>query len=265
MNTLFKKMSLFGDDKEQTYTLQKVFERAGVIDENFKSNNTNISEGLSILIVNENGDLNNYETLLKKMNSGITNGSLKHGFIWHPESKFENKGKLESLISSHLSREITYSRHPFVIRFVEDVIKTMETEQKNDNNNQKKDLSVFYNIFDDQIGSDTCDMLTDIFDINKISVDNSENDLDLNIFSTLALEAKLIVIIFNQNKEWAEIFAQEIWKKIGGVSSGIPILLIGSSSGDQSKISIPNITCVEVAKELLALEVKVQYDSLIKG
>ena len=140
----------------------------------------------------------------------------------------------------------------------------METEQKNDNNNQKKDLSVFYNIFDDQIGSDTCDMLTDIFDINKISVDNSENDLDLNIFSTLALEAKLIVIIFNQNKEWAEIFAQEIWKKIGGVSSGIPILLIGSSSGDQSKISIPNITCVEVAKELLALEVKVQYDSLIK-
>ena len=103
---------------------------------------------------------------------------------------------------------------------------------------------------------------TGIFKINKVPVDISDEKSNINNLSTLALEAKLAVVVFDQQKEWAELFTQEIWKKIGGVSSGIPILLIGTNSNEPSKISIPNVTLAEAGKELLSLEIKIQYDSL---
>ena len=98
-----------------------------------------------------------------------------------------------------------------------------------------------------------------------LTVDISDEKSNINNLSTLALEAKLAVVVFDQQKEWAELFTQEIWKKIGGVSSGIPILLIGTNSNKPSKISIPNVTLAEAGKELLSLEIKIQYDSLTEN
>tara|TARA_Y100000992_G_scaffold301407_1_gene272228 strand:+ start:1252 stop:2049 length:798 start_codon:yes stop_codon:yes gene_type:complete len=257
-------LSLFGEDNDQIKLLKKVFERAGIIAEDFKNSNRNIDEGLSILIIKQNANLKKSESYLKEMSSGIKNGSLTHGFIWNPESKIKSSEKLESLISSHLSRKITYSRNPFVIRFVEDVIKSLENKLEKPSNFEEKNISIFYNVLDGEIGTETSNMLSDILEINEISVNSSDNTFNINDFSNFALEAKVIVVIFDQQKEWAEIFSQEIWKKIGGVSSGIPILLIGTESSQKIKIAIPNITIVEVAKNLLALEIKVQYDSLVK-
>ena len=53
-------------------------------------------------------------------------------------------------------------------------------------------------------------------------------------------------------------------EKIGGVSSGIPILLIGTDSKEESKISVPNLKIASASKDLLALEIKVQYDELVQ-
>ena len=103
-------------------------------------------------------------------------------------------------------------------------------------------MSIFYNVLDNNVGEEVSEMLSDIFKINKVPVDISDEKSNINNLSTLALEAKLAVVVFDQQKEWAELFTQEIWKKIGGVSSGIPILLIGTNSNEPSKISIPNVT-----------------------
>ena len=264
MPTMLTKLSLLGDNKKQTNFLQKVFVRAGILDENFKNNIEEIDEGQSILIVKNEGDLNKYRSYLKKINAGIDIGKLSHGFVWFPDSKLKNNENLESLISSNLSRKITFSRHQSVIRFAEDVIKTLETDQEKNIKNENKNMSIFFNILDNEVGSNTCEMLSEIFKINSVVVDSSDDSLDFNDFSNFALEAKVIVVIYDDQKEWAEIFTQEIWKKIGGVSSGIPILLIGTDSSTKSNISVPNLTVVTVSKELLALEAKVQYDELSK-
>ena len=265
MTTLLPKISFDGEKCDQVNLLQKVFERAQVLNEKISDKNEDIEKEQSILIISKIGDIGKYESYLKKMNSELDEGTLSHGFIWYPDAILERKGELESLISTHLSRKITYNRHSSVIRFVEDFLKTVETDLELNVNKEEKHLSVFFNILDKEVGDETSEMLTDIFEINKISVDSSDENLDIDVFSNFALEARLIVIIFNNQKEWAEIFSQEIWKKIGGVSSGIPILLIGTDSDERINVSIPNVSVANAAKELLALEIKVQYDSLIKN
>ena len=47
-------------DLEKIKNLQKVFQRAGIIDKNFKNNPNSIEEDQSILIITENGDLKKY-------------------------------------------------------------------------------------------------------------------------------------------------------------------------------------------------------------
>ena len=257
-------LTLLGDNKELIILLKKVFHRAGLIDENFKSDNNNIEKGQSILVIEDSVELKKYESYLKKFNSGIDSGELNHGFLWTPNSNTENNGELESLISTYLNRKITYSRHNSVIRFTEDVIKTLEIEIEKEIKNNNVNLSIFYNIIDKDIGSNTCEILLDIFKIHKVPVDSSNPNLNVNKFSEIALEANVIVIVFDNQKEWAEIFAQEIWKKIGGVSTGIPILLIGTDSKEESKISVPNLKIASASKDLLALEIKVQHDELVK-
>ena len=50
------------------------------------------------------------------MSAGLEKGSLPNGFVWYPKNKKKSKEGLESLISSHLSRNILYSRESFIIR-----------------------------------------------------------------------------------------------------------------------------------------------------
>ena len=166
-------LTLLGDNKELIILLKKVFHRAGLIDENFKSDNNNIEKGQSILVIEDSVELKKYESYLKKFNSGIDSGELNHGFLWNPNSNTENNGELESLISTYLNRKITYSRHNSVIRFTEDVIKTLEIEIEKEIKNNNVNLSIFYNIIDKDIGSNTCEILLDIFKIHKVPVDSS--------------------------------------------------------------------------------------------
>ena len=110
MGTKNNNISFHGEDQEKIETLQTVFKRAGIIDQNFKNDPNTIGENQSILIITENGDLEKYNTYLKKMNAGLEKGSLSNGFVWYPKNETKSKEGLESLISSHLSRNILYSR-----------------------------------------------------------------------------------------------------------------------------------------------------------
>ena len=99
MRTRITNLTLLGDNRELIKLIEKVFHRAGLIDENFKSDNNNTEKGESILIIENSVKLKKYESYLKKINLGIDSGELKHGFLWNPNSNTENDGDLESLIS----------------------------------------------------------------------------------------------------------------------------------------------------------------------
>lgn len=264
MDNNYNQISIHSTDQESVNVLQKVFERAGIINAEFTNDNNAISNDQSVLIISELGDRNFYEDQLNQMTKGLDEGTLLNGFIWNPKAK-ENAEGFESLISSHLSRNISYSRESFVIRFVEDVIKTLETRTDENIKNNGTHMSVFYSVLDNQVGEDVTGMLSDIFKVNKIPVDISDESSTIDSLSKLALEANLCVVVYDQQKEWSELFTQEIWKKIGGVSSGVPILLIGSDTNEKSTVSIPNVTIAEAGKDLLALEIKIQYDSLTQA
>lgn len=261
MEKFYNDISLHGSDPKSVALLQSVFERAGIIENDFVNDTNGISSNQSVLVISENGDQKFYENQLNLMTKGIEEGTLMNGFIWNPFAKEKAEG-FESLISSHLSRNISYSREPFVIRFVEDIIKTLETRTEEDTKGNGTNMTVFYSVLDNQMGEDVTGMLSDIFSLNKVPVDIADESSTIESLSKLALEAKLCVVIFDQQKEWAELFTQEIWKKIGGVSSGVPILLIGADTNTKSEISIPNVTVGEAGRDLLALEIKIQYDSL---
>lgn len=262
MNTHYNKISIHSTDEDSVATLQTVFERAGIIDSTYQNDTNSISSDQSVLIISDKGEKSFFEDRLKEMTKGLDDGTLLNGFIWNPKSKQKSSDNFESLISAHLSRNISYSTEAFVIRFVEDVIKTLETRTEENIKNNGTHMSVFYSVLDNQVGEDVTSMLSDIFTVNKIPVDISDDSSTIESLSKLALEANLCVVIFDQQKEWSELFTQEIWKKIGGVSSGVPILLIGSDANEPSKLSIPNVTVAEAGRDLLALEIKIQYDSL---
>ena len=104
MKTRMTNLTVLGENKELIILLEKVFHRAGLIDENFKSDNNNSEKGESILVIENSVELKKYESYLKKVDSAIDSGELNHGFLWNPNSNTENDGDLESLISSYLSR-----------------------------------------------------------------------------------------------------------------------------------------------------------------
>ena len=262
MDSHYNKISIHSTDPDSVAVLQTVFERAGIIDATFSNDINAISTDQSVLIISDKGERSFFEEGLAEMTKGLEDGTLLNGFIWNPKSKQKTTEGFESLISSHLSRNISYSREAFVIRFVEDVIKTLETRTEENVKNNGTHMSVFYSVLDNQVGEDVTGMLSDIFTVNKIPVDISDESSTIDSLSKLALEANLCVVIFDQQKEWSELFTQEIWKKIGGVSSGVPILLIGSDSNEMSTLSVPNVTVAEAGRDLLALEIKIQYDSL---
>ena len=66
MGTKNNNISFHGEDQEKIENLQTVFQRAGIIDENFKNDPDTIGKDQSILVITENGDLEKYNTYLKK-------------------------------------------------------------------------------------------------------------------------------------------------------------------------------------------------------
>ena len=51
MKTRMTNLTVLGENKELIILLEKVFHRAGLIDENFKSDNNNSEKGESILVI----------------------------------------------------------------------------------------------------------------------------------------------------------------------------------------------------------------------
>lgn len=262
INKHLEMISFYGTKNEHLNDLQIIFERAGIAGQYFDLDDTNSIAGNSILVISEKAKFDDYKNLLTKLVGAAEDGSLKNGFIWYPNLKSNQNESIESDISNYLSRNINYSREQFAIRFVEDVIKTLETRTEDTSSSANSNMTIFYNVLDSELAQDPINMLKDLFSINDISVDFTDNSSTIDSLSNHALDAQCTVVLFDKQKEWAELFTQEIWKKIGGVSAGIPILLIGTNSTEKSTLTIPNVTITEAGSDLLALEIKVQYDSL---
>lgn len=190
-------------------------------------------------------------------------------FIWLPgdisySTLNESKIKFISKIQNHLSTNMTLSRVPSAIQFVEDVRIVLEEQSVKKFDTVPCDIFLIYNETDEAETNKIENMLSGIVKFNKLKI-VQDSDIDYEEFASQQMNvSKLSVIFYKNATDWALPFVQQIWKKVGGASSKSQILFIGdeSSKSDISKFSAPRVISVAVPSQLIALEIKVQFDKI---
>ncbi len=190
-------------------------------------------------------------------------------FIWMP-SEF-NFSKLDNAqinfinkIQNHLSNNMTLSRVPHPIQFVEDVRLILEQEIVTKFNTEPTDIFLIYNQTDENAALKIDSMLSGIIKLTKLVI-VQDSEINYEEFASQQMNvSKLSVIFYEKATDWALPFVQQIWKKVGGASSKSQILFIGDDSvkSNNSNFSAPKVISVSVPHELIPLEIKVQFDKV---
>jgi hypothetical protein len=188
-------------------------------------------------------------------------------FIWMPaDYNYLQAGKQQidfiNKIQNNLSGNITLSRVPYHIQFVEDVRLVLEQNVAKVYPTQPADIFIIFNQTDEVAAARITGMLSAIVKLVKLVI-VQDADIDYEEFASQQISAsKLCVIFYQSASPWALPFVQQIWKKIGGASSNTQILLIGDAATTSVKFSAPKVTTASVPYELIPLEIKVQFDKV---
>ncbi|MDX2174573.1 MAG: hypothetical protein SFY56_15825 [Bacteroidota bacterium] len=190
-------------------------------------------------------------------------------FIWMPNdfsySKLNDaKIKFITKIQNHLSANMTLSRVPSAIQFIEDIRIVLEEHSTQKFDTVPTDVFLIYNETDDAEVSKIEGMLTSILKFTKLKI-VQDSDIDYEEFASQQMNvSKLSVIFYKNATDWALPFVQQIWKKVGGATSKSQILFIGDESvkSDNANFKAPKVISTAVPSQLIPLEIKVQFDKI---
>jgi hypothetical protein len=192
-------------------------------------------------------------------------------FIWLPSST--NASNIEAKqaefineVRNNISKNMVFSNESSTIQLVDDIRSMMEVKATVEFNLNATDVFLISNQLDENEAKDIVDMLSDIILVENLNIIQDE-DIDYSELCKQQIpQSKLAVIYYKNSSDWAIPFAQQVWKKIGGASSPIPILLIGDEDPNADfpkKFVAPKVISMIVAGELIPLEIKVQYDKVV--
>ncbi len=192
-------------------------------------------------------------------------------FIWQQSIVFQKiEPQQENFINSvrnNILRNMIFTNHDSPVMLTEDIRAIMTTERQVNYHAEETQIFFIYNEIDLDAASSITDLLNDVASIKSLSIIlNNATDYS-EMVSQQIEKSELTVIFFKRSANWAMPFTQQVWKKIGGASSGATLLLIGDGNHIQNtnaKFDAPNITSLIVAEELIPLEIKVQYDKLLE-
>jgi len=251
--------------REQNFSYENIL---GDIDEHFKNS------GCSIHYVgNEDFEYINGipidEYIFEKAKERIKEDEEFKTFIWMPSdvnySKLNNdKIAFINKIQNHLSTNMTLSRVPSAIQFVEDVRIILEEHSTQKFDTIPTDVFLIYNETDDSEVSKIEGMLSSIIKFTKLKI-VQDSDTDYEEFASQQMNvSKLSVIFYKDAIDWALPFVQQIWKKEGGAASKSQILFIGDDSvkSNNSNFKAPKVITTVVPSQLIPLEIKVQFDKI---
>jgi len=224
-------------------------------------NNVYLTEG--------NASLQDFQFVTAQEKSDIAGTEYKV-FIWHPEfiSEKEIEPEQDEFIRSvrhRIHQNMIFSNRDSSIAFVEDVRAVMYSGKPNQYDIENADLFFIYNELDADSANEIIDLIADVVEIRKIEITLSD-DVD---YSELVVQqikkSKMVVVYFKRTSDWALPFVQQVWKKVGGASSGVPILFIGDANiaeNIQTEFVAPGVISQVVAQELIPIEIKVQFDKI---
>jgi len=251
--------------REKNFSYENIL---GDIDEHFKNSGCSIH-----YIGHEDFEYINGiafdEYVFEKARQRINEDESFKTFIWMPSdfnySKLSaDKTNFINKIQNHLSTNMTLSRVPSAIQFVEDVRMVLEEQTTEKFDTTPTDVFLIYNETDENEVSKIENMLSSIIKFTKLKI-VQDSDTDYEEFASQQMNvSKLSVIFYKNATDWALPFVQQIWKKVGGAGSKSQILFIGDADvkSDNVKFSAPKVTSIAVANALIPLEIKVQFDKI---
>lgn len=271
INVLLAEVSL--EMKKVKQILISILESAGMTVFQL-SNNQNLEEQIkntdcSIHLIGNIFHKNSEEQIeqVRKLSENNTNYKI---FIWQPVEKFEinideRQENLIKNIRNNIFRNMIFAQHESPVMFVEDIRTMMQDDIKSDFDIKETEIFLIFNEIDEDSVENFSELLEDIGEIKKMNIILSKSVDYAEHAAQQMKKSKLSIIYFKRSSNWAIPFTQQIWKKIGGVSADVKILLIGDSNHEQNtKINFkaPNVDFLTVSEELIPLEIKVQFDKI---
>lgn len=193
-------------------------------------------------------------------------------FVWHPETGEQiTNSKQQALINdlqNNIEANMTYTNTPSSIQLADDLRSMLEVTAKPQMQLNNTEIFFISNLIDDLTAEEITDMLSDVTQIEKLSIEQDSDTDYAELSSQQIAQSKLAVVYFKDSAEWAIPFAQQIWKKVGGAAAKTPILVIGDEDPDTNKskgFKAPKVISMIMAGELIPLEIKVQYDKTIES
>ncbi len=192
--------------------------------------------------------------------------------MWHPfpadEGVLDEKqNEFINDVQNNVAANMTYTTTPSVIQLADDIRSMIDVIDKPNLQLNKVDIFFINNILDDSTAEEITDMLSDVTQIEKLTISSKEEKDFAEITSQQIPLSRLAVVYFKESAEWAIPFAQQIWKNIGGAATQTPILVIGDQNPETNKekrFKAPQVTSMIVQGELIPLEIKVQFDKIIE-
>ncbi len=194
-------------------------------------------------------------------------------FIWYPTEVLaaDKEPAQEAFINeirNSIAKNMMFTNIASPIQLVDDIRSMLTSVEKVKFDIKEAEVFLICNQLDEGEAGNVIDMLSDIVDVEKLTI-VQDSDMDYSEFCSQQIgKSKLAVVYFKETSEWALPFVQQVWKQVGGASSHTPILLIGDDNTETNmnkKFKAPKVISLIVAGELIPLEIKVQYDKVLEG
>lgn len=171
-------------------------------------------------------------------------------------------------VRNNIIKNMIFSNTNSAINLVDDIRDLLEKDVKPDYGVKNTDIFLVFNELDESEAGEIIGILDGIIPLEKMNI-IQDSKMNYSEFCSQQIgKSKLAVIYFKNSGDWALPFAQQIWKKIGGVSSHTPILLIGDEDPDTNqtkKLKAPKVISMIVDGKLIPVEIKSNYGRILDG
>ena len=191
-------------------------------------------------------------------------------FFWFPQTKKTSQNNLRAdgfvhKLQNELRSNMILSNAAHALQFVEDVITILDEQPQIKFPVTPSEIFIICSESDEQDARKIQNILSDIVQmVNLVIVQESGSNYEEMAAQQMAV-CKLTVVYYKNGKEWAIPFAQQLWKKVGGASSKVPICLFGDAekiSENDKTFTAPKVINMVLPTDLIPLEIKVQFDTV---
>ena len=191
-------------------------------------------------------------------------------FIWRPAyldplPQNPEQRNLWFSLRNKINSNIVIFNHQSPILVTEDIRTIMSVEQMQKVETEQTEIYLMYNEIDEPYAAQVIDLLQDVATVTHTEISLSA-DLDYENFIVEQIKSSVLpVIYFRKASSWASFFVQQVWRLIGGASSGKTILFVGDDAEPENldlTFDAPNVQTIITGFELIPLEIKVQLDKV---